>query len=68
MVFIRSVSSFVKFGGKMSKNVHDVRKVRLETTFCVYACFVKFYVFVLDEIHVRHSKLVYEYLGWKHPG
>ena len=53
MVFKVSVSSFVKFGGQTSKNVHDIRKVCLETTLCIYACFIEFYVFVLDKIHVR---------------
>ena len=50
----------MKFGGQTSKNVHDVQKVCLETTLCVYACFVKFYVFVLDENHVRGTKIIYE--------
>ena len=34
------------------KDVHDVRKVCLETTLCVIACFDEFYVLVLDEIDV----------------
>ena len=42
-------------------NVHDVRKVCLETTLCVLTCFIEFYVFVLDEIGVS-PKLVYEYI------
>ena len=42
----------------MSKNVHDVRKVFLETTLCVYVCFVKFSVFLLYEIHLRGVKLI----------
>ena len=50
MVFIDSVSSFVKFGGQTSKNVHDVRKVCLEKTLCVLACFIEFYVFVSEKI------------------
>ena len=45
-VYIGSVSSFVKFGGQLLKNVHNVRNVFLEMTLCVYACFVYFYVFV----------------------
>ena len=40
----------------MSKNVYDVRNMCLEMTLCVQACFVKFYVFVLDEIYVRGFK------------
>ena len=62
MVYIRSVSSFLKFGSQTSKNVHDVRKVCLETTLCVLACFIKFYVFILDKILVGGSTLVYDYL------
>ena len=60
MVFIGSLSSFMKFGGQTSKNVHDVRNVCLEMTLYVLACFIGFYVFVLDEIHARGPKLVYE--------
>ena len=62
MVYIGSVSSFVKFGGETSKNVHDVWKVFFEMTFCVVACFIAFYVFVLDKIHVRGPKLVYKHV------
>ena len=29
-------------------------------TLCVYACFVKFYMLVFDEIHVRGNKIVYK--------
>ena len=58
MVFIGSVSSFMKFGYQTSKYVHDVRKVCLETTLGFYACFVEFYVFVLDKIDVVGPKLV----------
>ena len=61
MVFIDSVSSFVKFGGQTSKNVHDVRKVCLKTTLSVYVCFLEFYVFVLGEIHVIWSKLIHDH-------
>ena len=57
-MFIGSVSSFMKFGGQTSKNVHDVQKVCLETTLCVYACFFKFYVFFLNEIHVGGPKIL----------
>ena len=34
----------------------------LQTTLCVLACFVQFYVFVLNEIHVRGHKIVYKYI------
>ena len=44
-----------------SKNVHDVRKVCLETTLCVLACFVEFYVFILDEIYVGGPKIIYKH-------
>ena len=57
MVYIGSVSSFVKFGGQTSENVHDVRKVCHETTLRVYVCSLKFYVFVLDE-NVVGPKLI----------
>ena len=43
-------------------NVHDVRKVCIKTTLSVYVCFLEFYVFVLDEIHVRIPKLVYDHV------
>ena len=58
MVFIGSVLCFLKFIGQTSKNVHDVRKICLETILCVYVCFIKFNVFVLDEIGVAGLKLV----------
>ena len=45
---------------KRPKKVHDVRKVCLKTTLCVYACFVEFYIFVLDQIDVECSKLIYK--------
>lgn len=50
------------FGGKTSKNVHDVRKVCLLTSLCVLVCSVEFYVFVFDEIYVRVPKHVYNYI------
>ena len=61
-MFIVNVSIFMKFGGQMSKNVHDVQKVCLETTLCVLECFFAFYVFVLDEIHVGGPKFDYKYI------
>ena len=51
-------SQCVKFREVWRSNVHDVRKVCLELTLCVYACFVEFYVFILDEIHVGGPKLI----------
>ena len=59
IVYVVSVSGFVKFWGQTSQNVYDVRKVCLETTLCVYVYFVEFYVFILVEIHVRGPKIVY---------
>ena len=56
------MSSFVKFGGQTSKNVHDVQKVCLDMTLCVYTCFVEFYVFVMDKTHVVGPKLVYDHI------
>ena len=56
------MSSFTKFEGQTSKNVDDVRKVCLEITFCVYACFVDFYVSVLDEIDVGGPKLISDHV------
>ena len=55
-MYIGSVSSVVNFGGQTSKNGNDVRKACLETTLCVYACFVEFYLFVLDEVYVGGPK------------
>ena len=52
IVYIRSMSSFVKFVGQMSKKVYDIRKIFPKTTLLVYVCFVKFYMFILDETHV----------------
>ena len=46
----------VKFHKVWRSNVQDDRKVCLETCLCALVCFVKFYVFVLDEIDV------YEYI------
>ena len=56
-----SLLSFVEFGGQTSKNVHDVQNMCLNMTLFVYACFVEFYIFVLDEIHMRGAKLEYGY-------
>ena len=58
MVYIGSVSSFVKFEGRTAKNVHDIRKVLHETTLCVFSSFVKFYVLILYEINDRRPKLM----------
>ena len=51
----------MKFEGKKSKNVHNVRKVCLKMTLCVLACFIKFYVFILDEIDMGGIKIIYEH-------
>ena len=61
-MYIGCVSSFLKFGGQTFKNVHDVRKVFLEITLCVYAYFVEFYVIILEETHVVGPKIVYKYI------
>ena len=50
------------FGGQTLKNVHDVRNVCLETTLCVYVCFVEFYVFVFDETHVVGPKIARKHI------
>ena len=34
----------------------------LETTLSVKACFVEFYVFIFDAIHVRGDKIVYDHV------
>lgn len=52
----------MKFGGQTSKNIHDVRKVCLETSFCVLVCFIEFYEFIIDEIYVIGPKHVYEHI------
>ena len=52
----------LKFHEVWRSNVHDVRKVCLETTLCALVRFVEFYVFVLDEIDVRGHKIVYEHI------
>ena len=62
IVFIGSLSSFMKLRGQTSKNVHDVWKVCLKTTLCVLACIVEFYVFVFDEIDMRGTKLVQNHI------
>ena len=67
MVYIGTVSSFVKVEGQTSKNVHDVRKVCLETNLCVLECFIEFYVLVLDEIYVRGLKSYTIMFGLERP-
>ena len=64
----RRCVSFMRFGGQTFKNVHDVRKICLELTFCVLACFVEFYVFILDEIDMRGPKFLQSYSSLKHLG
>ena len=58
----------MKFGGETSKNIHDVRRVCLETFLCDLVCFIKLYVFVLDEINVRGPKLVKNIFGLETSG
>ena len=48
----------IKFREVWRSNVHDVRKMCLEMTLCVKACFVEFYMFVLEKIHMRGDKFV----------
>ena len=62
MLYIGSVSCFVKFEGKTSKNVDDIIRVCHETTLCFYVCFVEFYLFFLDKRHVRGPKILYEHV------
>ena len=45
----------------MSQKVHDVQKVSIVSTFYVLICLVVFYMFILDEIHLRSHILVYEH-------
>ena len=61
MVLIVSVLSFMKFAGQTSKNIHDIRKVCLQTTLCVLSYFINFYFF-LDEIDMGGPKLEYEHI------
>ena len=56
--------SLMKFGGQTSKKVDDVRKIILETTLCVLACFIKLYVFVLDKIDMGGTKIVYDHIRY----
>ena len=58
----------MKFGGQTSNNVHDVRKVCLETSLYVLVYFIEFYVFFLDEINVRGPKLVKNIFGLETSG
>ena len=46
----------------MVKTVHDVRKICLEMTLCIYACFIEFYVLIFDVIYVRGPNLIYEHV------
>ena len=57
MVFIESVSSFLKFAGQTSNKGHNVQKICLETIVFVYAYFIKFYKYFFYEIHVEGTKL-----------
>lgn len=57
-MFVVSLMRFMKFGGQSSRNVHDVQKVFLATTLCIFACFVKFTVLVLYEIYIGVPNIV----------
>ena len=46
----------------MTKNVQRISKICLWLTLYIEAYFVEFYVFVLDKIHVRGSKLIEGYV------
>ena len=59
ITYIDTMSSFMKFGGQTFKNV---QKVCLKMTLCVLACFVEFYVFLLDEIDKGGPKIVYKHI------
>ena len=52
----------MNFEDQTSKNVHDVWKVFLETTFGVLAYFSDFLVFVLDNIDVGGPKILYKHI------
>ena len=62
MSYYRVYRKCVNFYEVWRSNVHDVRKVCLETTLCVLACFVESYVFVFDDIDMRGTKLVYDHI------
>ena len=52
----------MKFGGQMSKNIHDSWKVFHEITLSVLEYFVEFYEFIFNEIYKVVPKLVYDYI------
>ena len=59
----------MKFYSQTYKNVHDVWMVFLETTLCVIACFVEFYVFHFNEIYFcRSQNRIQTFSGWKRLG
>ena len=57
------MTNLIKIVDQTSKNIHDIRKICLETTLCILACFIQCYLLVLDEIDVRGRKLRYEYIS-----
>ena len=56
------MSNFIKFGGQTPKNIHDVRKACLEATLGVNACFVEFYLILLDETHFVGPNHLFEHI------
>ena len=62
MVYIGSVSCFLKFLGQTLKNVHDVWMMFLEMTLCVELCFIEIYVFIFEETHVVGYKIMFIYV------
>lgn len=46
----------------MSEKVYDVRKVFLEMTLCVLACFLEFYAFYFVKIDVGGPKIIYGHI------
>lgn len=59
------MSIFIIYAGQRSKNVHNVRKVCLETTLCVLGCFVEFYVFIFYTIDVEVFEHIWTYSSLK---
>ena len=52
----------IKFPEVWWSNVHDVQKICLETTLHVNACFVEFYVFVLETNHVVGTTILCKHI------
>lgn len=45
-------------GGKMYKNINDIRQISLETSFCALGCSIEFYMFVFYKIEMRRPELL----------